>query len=255
VIKAGAGTLESCTTCHGLLKPAPETVPPVALELHDLLTRPFSWEGIVLALGLAFGEWLSWVPAIGELLRLGAMAALVTSYFQIIDHVGRGRPGLPGPSDTVEDLGGVMATALRGCVCIALGALPMLVYVHLFRHGAPLHHVDAAIVLGLWCLGMLYMPAVLLAIVLTQSTAAAFWPPSWIAIARRAPRSYARLVALFLLAVVAYGLWTLVTSALIGWLPILGSLVVGTGANLILFVQASLVGGFLRRHAELFGWD
>jgi hypothetical protein len=255
VIKAGQGTLESCTKCHGLVKPVAKKVA-ATLDLRDLLKRPFGWEGIFTAIGLAFGFWLAWLPMLGPVFKYASMAALIATYFSIIDYVGSNKPGMPGALDTVEDLGSIVSTILRGAFCLLLGSAPMLVWVHVLRHSeVPLGLSDAPVLLGLACVGLLYMPAVLMAIVITGTTKAAFWPPAWIRIAGRAPLSYLTLVGTFILAVLALGVWQLLVGNAIGWLPIVGPMVVATGTHLLLFVQACLVGGFLRRHAALFGWD
>jgi hypothetical protein len=139
-------------------------------------------------------------------------------------------------------------TSLRGWICVTVGTAPFLVW-----HWA-LGGRGAATALALLVAGMLYMPAVLIAVVLTGSTLGALYPVAWIQIIRRAPASYARLVALFALSLVAYFCFTVLSQLAAGWIPFLGDMLVGTVANLLLFVQAVIVGAFLRRHAEEFGF-
>ena len=81
----------------------------------------------------------------------------------------------------------------------------------------------------------------------------ALHPVAWIKIVGHAPRSYAQLVGLFLLAVIAFGVASLSTAAL-GYIAIVGDFVVTAMATLMWMAQASLVGGFLRGHAHELGY-
>lgn len=263
-VKAGTGILEACQKCNGVLRECSKTVKTGAVALHDLLTRPFTVDGLLSAAGLAaaayVGHLLAYLPgfgAIGTLIGLVYTATLIAYYFQIIDHIGQNRDGLPGPSDAVDDVPHLLSTALRGIVCLLVGTAPLLIWLYKVRDpDVPLTGVSAALhVVGLLMLGMTYMPAVLLAIVLTNSTLGALYPIAWIKIISRAPVSYLGLVLLFIISVIAYWIFTLMAGVLAVVIPIGGVFVVSMVQCLLLFVQACLTGGFLRRNADAFGWD
>jgi hypothetical protein len=256
-VKAGTGVLESCPVCSGLLKVAAITVPPLRAQLADVLARPFSKEGLVTALALAFAYWLSvWLPIVGPLFLYGYLAGLVAYYFQIIDHVGRDRAGLPGPADTVEDVPHVLGLLLRGFICALLGTVPLLLWLHLARHDAPTDpRTLFATVLGLLLVGQIYMPAALLAIVLTDSTLGALYPVAWLRIIARAPASYAQLVVLYIASILVGGAIWIGGGLVLDRLPLVGGLLTAMVHNLLLFSQAALVGGFLRRNADELGYD
>lgn len=248
-LSTGGRVLELCAKCNAPLGPPTEAPPPAPLDPGELVRRVLSLDGILTAATIALVDALAFLAGFGLLLKLAYWAALIGYYFQIIAWVGDGRAGLPGPSDAVDSIGHWVATSARGWLCVAVGMAPYLVWrFALDGSGAP------APALLLLVVGMLYMPAVLVAVVLTGSTLGALYPVAWIAIMRRAPSSYAQLVALFALSIVAFFLFTTLSALLAGWIPVVGKLVVGTVANLLLFVQAALVGGFLRRHAREFGY-
>jgi hypothetical protein len=248
-LETGGRVLELCSKCSAPLGPPTEAAPPPRLDPAELVRRVFTLDGFITALAIALPGALTGVPGFGALFTVAYYAALVGYYFQIIAWVGEGREGLPGPSDAVESPGHMVVTTLRGWICVTVGTAPWLIWHYGFDgSGSP------ATTLGLLLVGMLYLPAVLIAVVLTSSTLGALYPVAWIQIMRRAPASYARLVGLFALSLVAYFFFTLLAALMAAWIPILGTWFVNTVANLLLFVQAALVGGFLRRHAEEFGY-
>src|SRR5439155_22577121 len=114
---------EACARCNGLLRESSKTVKTGARALQDLLARPFTVDGLVTAAGLAAAAYvahlLQYIPglsAIGTLINLIYLAGLIAYYFQIIDHVGQDRDGLPGPSDGMDDIPHHIAIVPRGVV-------------------------------------------------------------------------------------------------------------------------------------------
>lgn len=247
-LPAGGRLLELCARCAAPLGAPTENPPPPRLDAADLFARVFGVDGVLTAAAIALPGALTGIPGFGALFAVAYYAALVGYYFQVIAWVGEDRAGLPGPSDAVESPGHLVMTSLRGWICVTVGTAPFLVW-HYALAGR-----RAAAGLALLVAGVLYMPAVLIAVVLTGSTLGALYPVAWIAIMRRAPASYARLVALFTLSLGAYFFFTMLSALVAGWIPILGTWFVGTVANLLLFVQAVVVGAFLRRHAGEFGF-
>ncbi|HEY2743116.1 MAG TPA: hypothetical protein VGL86_00775 [Polyangia bacterium] len=245
----GGKLLEVCVKCGGRLQEPTVLPAPPDYDLAELLRRPFSADGLITAAAIALPGALRFIPGFGGLLQLIYYAAVAAYYFQIIGYVGSGGQGLPGPSDAGDTQGALFFTALRGQLCIAVGLAPFLLW-HYLAHDAG----GAPIALATLVAGMTYLPAVLIAVVLTDSTLGALYPVAWVQIIARAPRSYALLVGIFALSIVAFFGITLLAAAAAGFIPILGAWLVATVANLMLFAQAALVGGFLRRHAQDFGY-
>jgi hypothetical protein len=219
-----------------------------------------SVEGLTTAAAFAIAFAVSrWLPILGVFYA----AAVVGYYFFIIHHVGDGGDGLPGPSDAVDSWTENVGLALRGIAVAAIGGLPVYLW-FVVTHDLPRPAVAVALV----ALGQLYVPAAILAIVITNQTFAAVWPPTWFAVIRRAPRAYGRF-ALRWLASVAIGLVIVaISSPLVDGSfglqrttsePLrtygLGALAVSFVWNLFVFAQAVLVGLFLRENREAFGID
>ncbi len=247
---------EVCAKCNAPLV-APSTI--VARPDHDaaaLARRAFTVEGVITAAGLAspliLSGFVAWIPGMSWftlLMNVVYYGSLVGYYFQIIAHVGDGRDGLPGPSDLLDDVWSLATMSLRGGLCVFVAALPYLVaWTQLTNPPSPL------VTLMLIALGLVYLPAALVSVVLTQSTLGALYPVAWLQVITRAPASYLRLVALFWATLVAFALFGRTLAPLLQSVPVAGGCLRACAANLLWFAQACLVGGFLRRHAGDFGY-
>jgi hypothetical protein len=247
----GARVLEVCSACKAPLGPVTTRFRP-SPSLASLLSRPLSLEGLITAAAICLLDAaLGWMPGIGRFIHLACSAALVAYYFQIIAHIGEDKPGLPGPSDTVEDFGEMRRQTLRGWVCVFAALLPFIIWSRFLHDGAVPSQLTAFLLVAL---GLTYLPAAIVCVVLTASSWGALYPVAWIQVITRAPGSYLRLVGLFLISLVALGLLSAAGNMFLGWIPFVGTFVVETLLALALFAQASLVGGFLLRHAEDFGY-
>jgi hypothetical protein len=199
------------------------------------------------AAAVALPAALGFIPGFGSLFKLAFWGSLIGTYFQIIAWVGGGKPGFPGAADSFDDIPALVRMTLRGAVCAAVAAAPYLVW--LARGGS---HAGTAVALVL--AGMTYLPAILVTVVLTGSTLGALYPVAWVRIVARAPRSYVFLVLLFAGAVLAGALLVAVAGLAVGRIPVLGAWITYTLLVLLAFAQASLVGGFLHRHAADLGY-
>lgn len=251
-LTVGERVLDLCPVCKAPLGPITQRQRP-APALADLLTRPLCVEGLITAgalgwLAAAFG----WMPGIGAFVNFACYAALVAYYFQIIAHVGDGKPGLPGPSDALHDMAEMWRQTLRGWICVFAATLPFVVWNFILHDGDQLASPPIAFLL--LALGLLYLPAAIVCVVLTDSTYGALYPIAWVQVVKRAPASYARLCGLFILSLVLLWLLATVGDMALGWIPLVGRFAVRVLVELALFAQAALVGGFLLRHAEDFGY-
>jgi hypothetical protein len=252
-VKVGGQTTTACPMCRQPLQPIDrDTVARTreAASVGDLITRPFSGEPLLTTVILAVIAWLEFLPGLGRYLYWIGFGAVVAYYFEVIDHIGRGRPGMPETAEAFEDFSSLRRLAQRGLLCFLVAALPYLVWNIAF--GPHLNPSDGLVWLAV---GLLYMPAALLTVVITGSTAGALWPVAWVQIAGRAPVEYLVLVALFLASLGAAWFAHTVLPEALSVIPVVGRLLALTIERLLWFMQAALVGGFLSRNAEKFGWD
>jgi len=244
----GSGrALRTCPACGGLSR-AIERVTPPAEDFLDLARRPFTGEGLLTMAALAAPGALiglpgSVLPRIFLVIYVGALAAY---YFQVISHVGARRPGMPFSSD-VTSRGDLVAAIGRGLACLLVGLGPFF--------AAALLAPSPPLMVAALMVGVLFMPASIVAVAITESALNGLWPPMMLAIVRRAPAAYVRLVGIFLVSTAAWWLGVGVAVATVGRIPLLGGFFVAVVSNVLVVLQAVLVGGFLRRHAAELGFD
>ena len=228
-------------------------------QIADAARRVISAEGIITSVAFAICFAVSrWLPVFLAFY----VAALVSYYFAIIHHVGDGDAGLPGPSDASGDWSETLAQVVRGVLCLIAGSLPLLTY-FIANHDFP----SPAVTFALLFAGQLYLPAAILAATLTNTTLVILWPPAWIALIRRAPMHYAQFTLLWFASVLVVLCVVLATSPIVdGALTFaettetplatfgLGAFAASAIWNLVGFVQAAIVGLFLRQHRAALGW-
>ncbi|MGE0400350.1 MAG: hypothetical protein AB7T06_26785 [Kofleriaceae bacterium] len=208
--------------------------------------RVFSTEGLLTAagLGLFYGT-LSWLWAI-PIIYLGT---LVSYYFVTVHHVGANGEGLPSSGESIQRWSELVSLALGGILCASLGLAPLVA----FAYHAPVA-LDARTILALLLVGQLYMPAIVLAIAVTNSAWSAIWPLAWIRVVARAPGPYVRFVGMWVVSV-AIALGIALMTAELGDRSWITDSIVASVWTLFWIFQASLVGEYIRSNAEAFGWD
>jgi hypothetical protein len=239
-------------------------------SIADAVGRVLSIEAVITAAMIAVPNAL---VGFGWIWGTLYSALLVSYYFMVIGHVGDGRGGLPGPADSTFDIHETIRFAWRGMIVNFVGFLPLIIWlIHgAFSDPAPFHGEFAldpddgsvvshgperalATVLGLLAIGQLYMPAVILAVTVTNSTWAALYPVAWFQIMSRAPGRYFRFAIVWIGSVgVGVGVWV-VTSLL---LPptLVGNYGEGFFWCMFSIVQAALIGNYLRENGSAFGWE
>ncbi len=248
VVKATINGRAVCPSCGHLVEAtaAPKTLAALA---RDLGTRVISREGFATSLAFAIIWSLSRMFAFLFPLYL---AALVGYYFTIIPHVGDGKPGLPTPAESVDDLGATVTHILRGILCVIIGGLPVFVWI-LRSHRSELSPGDGTRILELIALGQLYFPAALLSVSFTNQTLALCYPVTWIKVISRAPGGYVRFLGLWFVTFTIGGLLLMIGAGLdndsMGF-----ALAFGFVWNLYGFAQAVLIGDFVRLNADAFRW-
>jgi len=220
--------------------------------LGALLRRPFTAEGIIVSVALAIPFALArWVIPLGDSLVLMVVSrgllliylgALASYYFQTVSHIGLGRAGLPFSS--ADDREALVRGGVRGLVCLVVGVGPGIATSLLV--GPPLSVVVLV-------LGLLLVPASILAIVMGGNAASGLWPPALASVIARVPGAYAKLALVFVLSTVVWGVVMTLVAMSVGQIPLLGSFVVGATNNVLLLAQALVVGNFLHRHAADLG--
>jgi hypothetical protein len=241
--------LATCPACGGLARPvALERVAPEGEDLAELVRRPFSGEGLgaVVAMAIPYAFVGFPMPFLGRLALFIYGGVLASYYFQIINHVGLGRPGMPFSAD-VGSRSELSSAVGRGLACFAVAFGPAWAVSFFMPNRVAL--------LAAFALGIALVPASVLAIAITQNALSGLWPPTMARIIARAPGAYAQLVGVF---AVSSGVWWLgytLANATLGRIPVVGDLGVGIVINVLALLQAVLVGGFLRRNAAEFGYD
>ncbi len=276
----GQTSLESCALCHSPLVAAADIVAPLTPineNWSEFLMRPFRKEALITAAAIAFPRWLGqmlvllplafFMAPFARLLSAISFAATCAYYFQTITHIHRGNDGMPEPN--TEDGFNIFGSSFRGSLCFFVGLAPFLYWFwFVFR---PSGEWSWSTAIGLLAIGQLFMPAAIISVVLSDSSFGAVWPPGWIQIIVRAPGQYLALVGLYLIALlVGIGAKSIldpiaasvpqivllaglrakfIVAPIAVFVPIVGLLIVQAVANVLLFTQAALVGGFLRRNS------
>lgn len=231
--------LQMCPVCGALERKFPAPVPTPEEGLRSAILRPFDEEGRLLILALSLPYWLTALPLLqvlffGYLIYVGCLSAI---YFQTVDHVGRGVPGLPfsaNPASRWE----LFLSVLRGLICVIVGFGPMLISAIFFPGNWPF-------LMFFLIFGIMLTPAVILSIVVTGNAVNGLWPLAWWGIVARDIRAYGRLVGLFFLSSLAGILAVTLARYVIGWIPFLGTYLVGIVCTSAALIQASLVGQWL----------
>jgi hypothetical protein len=241
VVPVGVTRHFTCNACgHEARHAAPVLRGRGAIE--DAVKRIASLEGVVTAAAIAVFYGLAYFF---QPIAIVYLSALVGYYFTIVHHVGAGHEGFPGPSEIVED--DLFAKAVRGFVCVVFAIAPWLAWIAVKRVLPPL---ETAIPLLL--LGQLYMPALLLSVAFSNSLLG-IWPVAWIRVIGRAPAAYARFLGLWMVTVIVGVGIGLLTDPLLD--SGLGMYLAAVVWALYWFVQAGLIGQFLRANAAVYGWD
>jgi hypothetical protein len=191
-------------------------------------------------------------PLLDVIIGLVAQVALAGTYFNVVDHVGSGKPGFPAP---VEVAGWPVATlALRGLLCLLVACTPFGIWLGLDRGAEGVgelvakHPLTAA---GVSLFTIAWLTAALLAMLVTASGLAAFWPSALARVVVLDPRRYLRLLALMVSSTGAIALLRFLVDVP-GRIPFVSTLVGAGLTAAALFAQATLVGTFVHRHRELY---
>lgn len=251
----GRKAIAACTRCDGVLRPLNvQVLVPAPAQARASLRRLFTPMGLVsaAAIGVIAGMSDIPIPIVDLIIGFTATLALAGTYFNLVDHVGSGKPGFPAP---VEVAGWPFATlAVRGLLCVLVVCTPFGIWLGVDRGAEGVgelvakHPVMGA---GLGLFTLAWLTAALLAMLVTVSGLAAFWPPALARVVALDPQRYLRLLALMIGSTAAIALVRfLVGSA--GRVPFLSTLVVSALTAMALFGQATLVGAFVHRHRELY---
>ena len=161
-IPAGRRPIEACSYCDNVLIPVAVVVVPEKNEYTDVLKRLFSTDGLITIVALTIFFWVA--SFVGSFLLPLYFAGLGGYYFQVIQHVGWGRKGLPYSSLSDE----ILREILRAGVCWFMAMLPTFLWC--LATGTTIdeikHHLTA-----FWiCLaiGLSYTPAAILSAVVTS---------------------------------------------------------------------------------------
>jgi hypothetical protein len=247
--------IAACTRCDGVLRPLNiQVVAPAPAEAQASLRRLFTPTGMVSVAAIGLLGAMSDIPLPIVDLTIAAVAylALAATYFNLVDHVGSGKAGFPAP---VEAAGWPFSTlAIRGLLCLLVVCTPFGIWLGVDQRAEGvgellMRHPIGGASLGLFTLA--WLTAALLAMLVTVSGLAAFWPPALVRVVARDPRRYLRLLGL--MAASAGGIVLLrLALGLPASIPFLSHLLVTGVTAVALFAQATLVGTFVHRHRDIY---
>lgn len=241
-VPAGTRPLLLCTTCGEPVRPlAPEGEG----DLREILTRPFSRDGLLTAAAFTAPHLLSGLRLVGILFFMIYLAALSAYFFRVVDHVGQARSGLPFSEEDVMDRWEMGGAFVRGALVLGVVSAPL----YLARRSG----VEWLGPLSLaWTIAVL--PAAALAVAVSRSSWAALWPPLWARVIALAPGPYLALVGLMVvLGAVTFAAFfgALMTVASVTFV---GSFTLAFVVNLGVMMQACALGAYLSKHATVLGY-
>jgi hypothetical protein len=242
--------------CDGVLtRLQVEIVAPVAGRTADLLARAVSRPALAAAVvvGALAGVAALPLPIIDLTMTALAAVALAGTYFNAVDHVARGKAGFPAPAEA--DGWAERTLAVRGLLCLLVAVVPFGLWLAVNPGAestaelAAARPVTAALLIAL---SQAWLAAALLAVLASVSGLAAFWPPALVVVIQRAPGRYLQLLALMAGTSLVAAAVVLVAARTTAGVPVLSAFVAATLASVAAFAQATLVGGFVHRHRELY---
>ena len=194
------GPRQICPVCGHLVQPIDAEPIGIFAVVRDAATRVFSMEGLTTS--IAFAAFYA-IGRLSPAFSVLSLSALVGYYFLIVRHVGNDGAGLPGASDSVDDWTSTLGSALRGLLCAGIGFVPLAFYV---LYGPVV--LDHLVMVVLVVVGQLYVPAALLAVVISDNALAAAYPVAWVRLISRSPGRYLGFTAAWIASVVgAFGLF------------------------------------------------
>jgi hypothetical protein len=249
-------TLAACAHCDGVLRGLEvHIVPAVRDQAAELLARVTTPPA--LAAAVAVGTFAAAsdlpVPIVDLMMGFGAALVLAATWFNAIDHIARGRPGFPAPHEV--DGWSAPTLAIRGLLCLLVVLVPFGLWLAANPGAEDAAELVAgrpgtALVLG--AVAQAWLTTALLSVLASVSGLAAFWPPALLTVIRRAPGRYARLLGLMAITSALAVTLAVAATAATGRIPYLSRFVAGTLVTLFLFAQATLVGGYVHRHRDLY---
>ncbi|MEE9383812.1 MAG: hypothetical protein V3V08_10400 [Nannocystaceae bacterium] len=226
--------------------------PPIHGSMAEDLARVSGSEGWRVAIAVSSPLLLAPLPFLGLLATAIYWAALVGYAFRIIDHFGRGRPGLPLASDDLDSVSSIAEVLFRGACCAVAVMLPVLLW---WTYGASPSTALGAAAAGaaFRVAGSLLGPALLITTCMTGSGLSTLNPLAWLTIISRFPGDYLRHALLFAgFELCAWGCEVAVAPVVTA-VPLFGAVLVAALIAVLRLCQAAVVGGLVRRHADAFG--
>jgi len=249
-------SIAACAHCDGVLRRIEvRVVPPVSAETPALLGRVGAPAGLITAgvVGLCFGVSDVPLPVVDLLMAFLGLVVMSGTWFNVVDHVGRGKAGFPAP---YEADGWPPATlASRGMLLMLLAFVPFGVWLAQVRGAESVGELIAArpgmaVLLGL--LSLVWLTAAVLAMLVTVRGLAAYWPPVLVRVVALGPERYVRLLGVMVGTTAGIVLLRWLTWRVVSGVPFVSSFVLGVVTALAVFAQAALVGGFVHRHREVY---
>ncbi len=252
VVTARRAELEVCAHCGGVVHdfgpPPPEAIEDLRALPGMLTTQTALATAVTLAIPVAVADFPLLMPVL-----IFYVVGVATWFLAITDHTARGRPGLPGLDDGPWTNAGFGQQIARGVALVVVVLAPYLLWTFAVVGPDDTSTTGALVGWALLLVGLTYAPAAVIAMVLARATLASAWVPAWIRIVNTDRRSYAELAGQVMGAGLVWIVIEALGDVLLGWLWVIGPLVVTTASNLAVFAMAMLIGRWVRRHRRSFG--
>jgi hypothetical protein len=220
-------------------------------DARDWVARPWNRVGLLMAFGVASPLLLRLVPVVDGAATPLRWSALAAAFYSMVNHVSRGREGMPDPGVDSDPLGIGLPQLFR-----ALGTALILVgpAVFLTMHAVYTDQWSVEVVIrsaALLSIAAALGPAAVVAGEVTGSGFTAMYPPAWFRLIWRMPRDYAAVARWCMPLAGLIIAWELFTSQ--PGANLLIELPFAVLGNLLWFSIATLCGRLIYLHEDDFG--
>jgi hypothetical protein len=245
-------TIGACAHCDGVVRALDLRVPrSLRAQAQDLLARLATGRALLIigVIGLLGALSDLPLPVASLPLLFAYLAAVASTYYNVVDHVAGGKAGFPAP--VAPDAWSPMTPVLRGLVLLIVVLTPFAIWhtVNPTYDSIPqLFESRPGFGLALVVVAIFWGTAAVLATLDNVHGLAAFWPPALGSVIVRAPWLYLGLVLqVGLTSLLAWTLRSLLLRAT-GGMPFISGFVVAATTAVVLFAQAALLGGVVQRN-------
>jgi len=215
------------------------------------VAHPYTMAGVAMALGAASPILVNYVPVLGVVSGILRWAATMAAFYSIVNHVSRGREGMPMLGTDSDPLGIGLPQLFR-----ALGTAVVLLGPALFLSFWVATNAEWDVGVLLFSITVLGVaaalgPAAVVCGEVTGSGWTAMYPLAWVRMIWRMPKDYAAVARWAVPIMFGIGAWEVVVQAF-GHSALIRFPLAALG-NLLWFSLAALIGRLIHLHEDDFG--